>query len=248
MNKSKVIVTGALGGIGTAIIKKLLTNNYFVIGTIRPGSQHKAENWLSQFNDNEKGSLKLVEVDVCDYEMVKEVFNNLVCEYQSIEALVNNAGITSDSTLKKMTQEQWLAVIDTNLTGCFNTVKAVFDHMVKNTYGRIVNISSINGQKGQFGQVNYSASKAGLYGLSKSVAMEGAKKGITCNSISPGYIRTEMTDKLKPEVLESIVSSIPVGRMGEAHEIAEAVLFLVDEKAAYSTGSNMAINGGQHMY
>lgn len=199
ISKPIVIVTGALGGIGTATIKKLVADGYFVIGTIRPGSTDKSSAWQEK-HDYKSTELELVELDVADFEMTQKVVADLIDRFGKISGLVNNAGITKDTSFKKMTSNQWSEVLDTNLSGSFNMCKAVFNNMTENGFGRIVNISSINGQKGQFGQVNYAASKAGIYGLTKSIAIEGARKGVTCNSISPGYVKTEMTADRKSVV------------------------------------------------
>jgi acetoacetyl-CoA reductase len=162
--------------------------------------------------------------------------------------LVNNAGITRDATMRKMMRESWDAVVDTNLGGCFNMCKAVWEGMLDRGFGRIVNIGSINGQAGQYGQVNYAAAKSGIHGFTKALAQEGAIKGITVNAIAPGYIDTDMVAAVPPNVLEKIVARIPVGRLGKADEIARGVAFLVADDAGFITGSTMSINGGQHMY
>ena len=165
-----------------------------------------------------------------------------------VDVLVNNAGITRDGTLARMTYEAWKDVIDTNLGGCFNMAKAVFPGMLSRSYGRIVNIGSINGQAGQYGQVNYAAAKSGIHGFTKALAQEGAKKGVTVNAIAPGYIDTDMVAAVPPDVLAKIVAKVPVGRLGQAQEIARGVAFLCGEDAGFVTGSTLSINGGQHMY
>ena len=165
-----------------------------------------------------------------------------------VDVIVNNAGITRDGTMKKMNRQAWDEVIDTNLGGCFNMCKAVWDGMLARGFGRIVNIGSINGQAGQYGQVNYAAAKSGIHGFTKALAQEGAAKGITVNAIAPGYIDTDMVAAVPADVLEKIVARIPVERLGQAHEIARGVLFLVHDDAGFITGSTMSINGGQHMY
>ncbi|WP_404393210.1 acetoacetyl-CoA reductase [Pseudoalteromonas phenolica] len=245
--KKIAVVTGALGGIGTAIVDSFLSNGVVVIATIRPGSSQRATDWKKKRFDNNE-HLHLLEVDVADHSSCEKLIAQVKEQFGRLDILVNNAGITRDSSIKKMSFEQWNEVINTNLTGCFNMCKLAFTLMQSNGYGRIINISSVNGQKGQFGQVNYAASKSGIYGLTKSLALEGARKGITVNSISPGYIRTEMTSKIAPKILDTIISEIPVGRMGEPEEVAETVLFLASEKSAFITGSNLAMNGGQHLY
>ncbi len=172
----------------------------------------------------------------------------IAAELGPIEILVNNAGITRDAVLHKMTPEQWEAVIATNLTSCFNMCRLVIEGMRERGFGRIVNIGSINGQAGQYGQVNYAAAKSGIHGFTKALAQEGAAKGITVNAIAPGYIDTDMVRAVPPNVLEKIVARIPVGRLGHAEEIARGVLFLVADEAGFITGSTLSINGGQHMY
>jgi acetoacetyl-CoA reductase len=246
-NKEIAIVTGALGGIGTAIVGRLLNDNKVVIATHRPGTLNRAIDWKDvKFNNNE--NLYLSEVDVVNYASCSELIEKVRDDFGRLDLLINNAGITRDSSIKKMSPAHWNEVINTNLTGCFNMSKSAFSLMLENKFGRIINISSINGQKGQFGQVNYAASKSGIYGLTKSLAMEGARKGITVNSISPGYIKTDMTNKIPSKVMEEIISEIPVGRLGEPEEIADTVLFLSSRSSGFITGSNLAINGGQHMY
>ena len=172
----------------------------------------------------------------------------MAADLGAVDVVVNNAGITRDATLKKMTRVAWDEVVDTNLGGCFNMCQATWDGMLERGFGRIVNIGSINGQAGQYGQVNYAAAKSGIHGFTKALAQEGAAKGITVNAIAPGYIDTDMVAAVPPNVLEKIVAKIPVGRLGKASEIARGVLFLVADEAGFVTGSTMSINGGQHMY
>jgi acetoacetyl-CoA reductase len=186
--------------------------------------------------------------DVSDFAASQNAVRQIESEVGPIDVLVNNAGITRDGTMHKMTYEQWNAVIQTNLTSCFNMCRAVIDGMRERNYGRIVNIGSINGQAGQYGQVNYAAAKSGIHGFTKALAQETAAKGITVNAIAPGYIATEMVRAVPPHILEKIVARIPVGRLGEASEIARAVVFLVSDEAGFITGSTLSINGGQHMY
>jgi acetoacetyl-CoA reductase len=186
--------------------------------------------------------------DVSDFDDCQKGARKVEAELGPIDVLVNNAGITRDTTIRKMSAQQWQDVIDTNLGGCFNMAKAVFDGMSGRKYGRIVNIGSINGQAGQYGQVNYAAAKSGIHGFTKALAQEGARFGVTVNAIAPGYIDTDMVAAVPEDVLAKIVARIPVGRLGKAEEIARAVAFLVDENAGFITGSTMSINGGQHMY
>jgi acetoacetyl-CoA reductase len=186
--------------------------------------------------------------DVSDFEQCKASVEKIAAELGPIEILVNNAGITRDRTLHKMSFEQWNEVVQTNLGSCFNLSRCVIDSMRDNGFGRIINIGSINGQAGQYGQVNYAAAKSGIHGFTKALAQEGAAKGITVNAIAPGYIDTDMVRAVPEEVLEKIVAKIPVGRLGKAAEIARGVLFLAGDDAGFITGSTLSINGGQHMY
>jgi acetoacetyl-CoA reductase len=186
--------------------------------------------------------------DVADYDACQEGVRKVESEIGSVDVLVNNAGITRDTTMKRMDRDKWSQVIDTNLGGCFNMAKAVFEGMLDRKYGRIVNIGSINGQAGQYGQVNYAAAKSGIHGFTKALAQEGARGGVTVNAIAPGYIDTDMVAAVPEDVLGKIVARIPVGRLGQANEIARGVAFLVAEDAGFITGSTLSINGGQHMY
>ncbi|MBV8392222.1 MAG: SDR family oxidoreductase, partial [Alphaproteobacteria bacterium] len=186
--------------------------------------------------------------DVADFDAVKAGMDKIAADLGPIEIVVNNAGITRDSTMRRLNRDMWDAVIDTNLGSCFNVSKAVWDGMNTRGFGRIVNIGSINGQGGQYGQVNYAAAKSGIHGFTKALAQEGAAKGITVNAIAPGYTDTDMVSAVPANVLEKIVAKIPVGRLGKADEIARGVLFLVADDAGFITGSTLSINGGQHMY
>jgi len=206
------------------------------------GNIHAAK----EFEENT--GIKTVQVDVSDFDQVHEAFARIKADMGPIEILVNNAGITRDSTMHRMTFEQWKEVIDTNLSGVFNCSRAVIEDMRDLNFGRIVNIGSINGQAGQYGQVNYAATKSGIHGFTKALAQEGAAKGITVNAIAPGYVDTDMVRAVPPEVLEKIIARIPVGRLGHAEDIARGVLFLTADNAGFITGSTLSINGGQHMY
>jgi acetoacetyl-CoA reductase len=186
--------------------------------------------------------------DVSNHDACQEGGRRVEADLGPVDVLVNNAGITRDTTMKRMDHQKWQEVIDTNLGGCFNMAKAVFEGMIGRGYGRIVNIGSINGQAGQYGQVNYAAAKSGIHGFTKALAQEGAKFGVTVNAIAPGYIDTDMVAAVPEEVLGKIVARIPVGRLGRADEIARGVAFLVGEDAGFITGSTLSINGGQHMY
>ena len=246
--KKIAVVTGATGGIGTEICVELSSLGYTVVAIHRPGKEQQAQEWLEGIEGRINNKFFLYPIDVSSFTSCEAALKSIVAEIGTPSVLVNNAGITADATLRKLTVEDWDTVINTNLNSVFNMSKCVFQGMCDMSWGRIVNISSINGQKGQFGQVNYSAAKAGIYGITKALAQEGARKGVTVNSISPGYIETSMIMKLKPEVREAIKSDIPVGRFGKPIEIAKAVGYLVGDYSGFVTGSNLSINGGQHMY
>ncbi|WP_265528602.1 acetoacetyl-CoA reductase [Sphingomicrobium marinum] len=235
------IVTGGTRGIGEAISLKLKDMGMDVAATYAGNEQAAAE-----FTD--RTGIKAYKFDVADYDACQNAVEQISSDLGDVDVLVNNAGITRDSTMKRQTHDQWQQVIDTNLGGCFNMAKAVFDGMCERGYGRIVNIGSINGQAGQYGQVNYAAAKSGIHGFTKALAQEGARKGVTVNAIAPGYIDTDMVAAVPDEVLAKIVAKIPVNRLGQANEIARGVAFLVDEDAGFITGSTLSINGGQHMY
>lgn len=234
------VVTGGTRGIGAAISKALLAKGYKVVATYH-GNDEAAHAFRDQTGAD------VAKFDVADFAACAEAIKTIEDQYGAIAVLVNNAGITKDGMLHKMPEDAWHAVIETNLTSCFNMCRAVIGGMRERCYGRIVNISSINGQKGQLGQVNYSAAKAGMIGFTKALALESASKGITVNAICPGYIATEMTSAMKPEVLEGIIRHIPAARMGKPEEIAAMVAFLVSEDAAFINGATMTVNGGQYM-
>jgi acetoacetyl-CoA reductase len=234
------VVTGGSRGIGEAISLALKDAGFQVVATYA-GNEEKAAKFT------EDTGIPTYKFDVGDYEACQAAIQKIESEVGPVEVLVNNAGITRDSTMHKMTFEQWNQVIQTNLTSCFNMCKAVLNGMRERTFGRIVNIGSINGQAGQYGQVNYAAAKSGIHGFTKALAQEGASKGITVNAIAPGYIATEMVRAVPENVLEKIVARVPVGRLGEASEIARGVAFLVADDAGFITGSTLSINGGQHM-
>ena len=235
------IVTGGTRGIGRGISERLKLQGYEVAATYA-GNTAAA----SQFTDDT--GIKAYKWDVADYDACQDGVAQVTEELGRVDVLVNNAGITRDGTLMKMSKEDWQAVIDTNLGSCFNMCKAVFPAMRDNRFGRIVNIGSINGQAGQYGQVNYAAAKSGIHGFTKALAQEGARYNITVNAVAPGYVDTDMVAAVPENVLEKIVSTIPVGRLGNAAEIARAVLFLIADDANFITGSTVSVNGGQHMY
>jgi acetoacetyl-CoA reductase len=235
------LVTGGTRGIGAAISRMLKLRGYQV-------AANYAGNDVAASAFKEETGIAVYKFDVSDFEAVKSAVGKIEAELGPVEIVVNNAGITRDSTMRKLDRAMWEAVIDTNLGSCFNVSKAVWDGMNTRGFGRIVNIGSINGQGGQYGQVNYAAAKSGIHGFTKALAQEGASKGITVNAIAPGYTDTDMVSAVPAPVLEKIVAKIPVGRLGKADEIARGVLFLIADDAGFITGSTLSINGGQHMY
>jgi acetoacetyl-CoA reductase len=235
------VVTGGTRGIGEAISVGLKEAGYKV-AAVYAGNDEKAREFT------ERTGIAAFKWDVSNFEACKEGLAKVEAELGPVEIVVNNAGITRDGVLHRMTFEQWNDVIATNLTSCFNMCRNVIDGMRERGFGRIVNIGSINGQAGQYGQVNYAAAKSGIHGFTKALAQEGAAKGITVNAIAPGYIDTDMVRAVPPNVLEKIVAKVPVGRLGKASEIARGVLFLVADEGGFVTGSTLSINGGQHMY
>jgi len=235
------VVTGGTRGIGEAISVALKNAGYKVAANYA-GNDDRAK----AFSD--KTGIAAFKWDVVSLADCMAGVAKVEAQLGPVEIVVNNAGITRDATMKKMSRDSWDQVLDTNLGGCFNMSKAVWDGMMARSFGRIVNIGSINGQAGQYGQVNYAAAKSGIHGFTKALAQEGAPKGITVNAIAPGYIDTDMVAAVPADVLEKIKARIPVGRLGQASEIARGVLFLVADDAGFVTGSTMSINGGQHMY
>jgi acetoacetyl-CoA reductase len=240
------LVTGGMGGLGEAICIKLAALGDRVITTCSPGNV-KAGAWLDAMQ--ERGfDFRAYPCDVSDWDSCVACVKKVVDEVGAVDVLVNNAGITRDTTFKKMDRASWDAVMHANLDSCFNMTKQVCDGMVERSWGRIINISSVNGQKGAFGQTNYAAAKAGMHGFTKALALEVARKGVTVNTISPGYIGTQMVMAIPKDVLESkILPQIPIGRLGKPEEVAGLVAYLASEEAAFVTGANIAINGGQHM-
>jgi acetoacetyl-CoA reductase len=235
------VVTGGTRGIGRAIAIALKNAGYRVAATY--GSNDAAATQLS-----EETGIPVFKFDVADFAACANGVKAIEGALGPIDILVNNAGITRDATMHRMNFEQWHAVIETNLTSCFNMSRQVIEGMRSRGFGRIVNIGSINGQAGQYGQVNYAAAKSGIHGFTKALAQEGAARGITVNAVAPGYVDTEMVRAVPPDVLEKIVARIPVGRLGKAEDIARTVLFLVADDADFITGSTLSVNGGQHMY
>ena len=245
--KRIALVTGGMGGLGEAICIKLAALGYAVVTTYSP-SNTKAREWLQRMRA-QGFDFYAYACDVTDWESCQACVRKVAAEIGPVDVLVNNAGITRDMTFRRMDKINWDAVIHANLDSCFNMAKQVCDGMVDRGWGRVINISSVNGQKGAFGQTNYSAAKAGMHGFTKALALEVARKGVTVNTISPGYIGTKMVTAIPKEVLDSkIIPQIPLGRLGKPEEVAGLVAYLASEEAAFVTGANIAINGGQHMH
>jgi acetoacetyl-CoA reductase len=235
------IVTGGTRGIGAAISVALSEEGHKVAATYA-GNDEAAEAFKTETG------ISVYRFDVADFDQCAQSVAKIEMDLGPIEILVNNAGITRDGTLHRMDFEQWNAVLQTNLSSCYNMCRNVIDGMRERGFGRIVNIGSVNGQAGQYGQVNYAAAKSGIHGFTKALALEGAAKGVTVNAIAPGYVDTDMVRAVPEKVLEKIIATIPVGRLGYASDIARAVQFLVADEATFITGSTLSINGGQHMY
>ena len=250
MNKTRriALITGGVGGIGTAICKRLAKDGHFVVANFAiPGTEEKWNRSMAAVGLNGSHSA-LAFGDVTDYDAMGDMVQKIAREHGPVDILVNCAGITRDSTFRKMTPDQWRAVMSTNLDSVFNVTRHVIDGMMERGWGRIINISSVNAVRGQFGQTNYASAKAGILGFTKSLAQEVVKKGVTVNAISPGYVQTEMVMAIREDVRQKIVSEIPAGRLAMPEEVADAVAFLASENAAYITGTNLSVNGGLHMY
>ena len=244
--KRVALVTGGMGGLGEAICLKLAMLGDIVVTTYSPNN-NKAEQWLGEMR-GQGYRFQAYACDVTDWDSCAACIARVTAEVGPVDVLVNNAGITRDMTFRKMDRVNWDAVMHTNLDSVFNMTKQVCDGMVERGWGRIVNISSVNGQKGAFGQTNYSAAKAGMHGFTKALSLEVARKGVTVNTISPGYIGTKMVMAIPKDVLDTkIIPQIPMGRLGKPEEVAGLVAYLASEEAAFVTGANIAINGGQHM-
>ena len=241
MTARVAVVTGGTRGIGAAVARALAAEGYRVAAVY-------AENDVRAHEFRAETGIPVYKWDVSDFDACRAGADRVAADMGSVEVLVNNAGITRDGTMHRMTRDMWQAVIDTNIGSCFNMARSVIDGMRERGFGRIVNIGSINGQAGQYGQVNYAAAKSGIHGFTKALAQEGAAAGITVNAVAPGYIDTDMVAAVPERVLKRIVERIPVGRLGRAEEIARAVVFLVADDAGFITGSTLSINGGQHMY
>ncbi len=244
MSKRIAYVTGGMGGIGTAICQRLAREGMTVIAGCGPSRDF--DRWIKE--QAEEGFTFYASVgNVADWDSTVTAFKKVVDEHGPVDVLVNNAGITRDGVFRKMLLEDWRGVMDTNLNSLFNVTKQVIEGMVERGWGRIINISSVNGQKGQFGQTNYATAKAAIHGFSMSLAQEVASKGVTVNTVSPGYIGTDMVKAIKPEVLEKIVATIPVKRLGEPSEIASIIAWIASEDAGFATGADFSLNGGLHM-
>jgi acetoacetyl-CoA reductase len=247
MAQRNVLVTGGMGGLGESISTKMADAGYRVVVTHSPGNKRVAD-WFASIRAHGY-DFSAYACDVADFDSCAEAVKKIQAEIGPIDVLVNNAGITRDMTFRKMGKADWDAVIKTNLDSVFNMTKQVMDGMLDRGWGRVINVSSVNGQKGAFGQTNYSAAKAGIHGFTKALALEVAKKGVTVNTISPGYIGTKMVTAIPENILnEKILPQIPVGRLGKPEEVAGLIIYLASEEAAFVTGANISINGGQHMF
>ncbi|MFT4060347.1 MAG: acetoacetyl-CoA reductase [Legionella sp.] len=246
-NHNVVLITGGTGDIGTAVAKQLNASSKHVF-SLDLASVEQGKAWENEIMEEGYRNVAFRHMDVSDYEQCEKVIYSIIKEFGDIDVLINNAGITRDAVFTKMTKKQWDEVLRVNLDGMFNVTRQVVDNMREHGSGRIVNVSSVNAQKGQFSQANYAASKAGVYGFTKSLAQELMSKNITVNSISPGYVNTRLMKGIRPDILESIIQLIPAKRLAEPEEIAWAIDFLVSEKSRYITGANLSINGGLHMY
>lgn len=247
MTKRIALVTGGIGGLGSAICAALSAEGLTVYANHLPNMQAEAKLWQQALSE-QNIQCELIAGDVTSTASCQAMADALLAKHGKISVLVNNAGITRDATLKKLSSIDWQAVIDTNLSSLFNVTKPLLEAMIDDEYGRIINVSSVNARRGQFGQTNYSAAKAGVHGFTKSLAQEVARKGITVNTISPGFIDTEMVKTIPEDQRRAIIDSVPVGRIGEPAEIARAVVFLAAKDAGYITGSELSVNGGVHMF
>ena len=247
MTKRNVLVTGGMGGLGESICTKMADAGYQVAVTYSPGNT-KSPEWLAGMRARGY-EFRAYQCDVGDYDSCTSAVKKMDADTGPVDVLVNNAGITRDMTFRKMGKADWDAVLRTNLDSVFNMTKQVMDGMTERGWGRVINVASVNGQKGAFGQTNYSAAKAGMHGFTKALALEVAKKGVTVNTISPGYIGTKMVTAIREDILtEKILPQIPVGRLGKPEELAGLIIYLASDEAAFVTGANISINGGQHMY
>src|SRR6266850_7324931 len=247
MAKRLALITGGMGGLGETISTKMADAGYRVAVTYSP-SNKTVDKWLAEMKARSY-DFRAYSCDVADFDSCGRCIHAVIKDLGPVDILVNNAGITRDLTFRKMTKDDWDAVIRTNLDSVFNMTKQVLDGMVERNWGRVINVSSVNGQKGAFGQTNYAAAKAGMHGFTKALSYEVAKKGVTVNTISPGYIGTKMVTAIPQEILDSkILPQIPLGRLGKPEEVAGLIIYLASDEAAFVTGANISINGGQHMY
>ena len=247
MDNKIALVTGGVGGIGTAACKRLANDGFFVVANYAiAGSEARWQQAMADAGLAAQSALAFG--DVTDFEAMGAMVRKIEADHGAVAALVNCAGITRDSTFRKMTPESWHAVISTNLDSVFNVTRHVIDGMVERGWGRVINISSVNAVRGQFGQTNYAAAKAGILGFTKALAQEVVRKGVTVNAVSPGYVQTDMVMAIREDVREKIVAEIPAGRLAMPEEIANAIAFLASDGAAYITGTNLSVNGGLHMY
>ncbi len=246
MSNKTALITGGTGGLGTAICKALCDRGDRVIACHLPSDTAPATAWQERLKE-EGYDIAIIPGDVSSFTDTKRMIAEIEANYGWVDILVNCAGITRDKTLRKMEEKDWEDVVNVNLGSVFNVTRQVIEGMIERGFGRIVNISSVNGQRGQFGQTNYSAAKAGMHGFTMALAQESARKGVTVNSVSPGYIATSMTEAIPEDVRNQIVSGIPVGRMGDPEDIAHTIAFLTDEKSDYITGANIPVNGGLYM-
>jgi len=248
MQKDKVVlITGGTGDIGTAVAKQLdpLYGHVIALDVV---ADNKGELWQAELNEQGFSSILFRHMDVANFSQCETIINSILHEFGRVDVLINNAGITRDAVFNKMTKQQWDEVLRVNLDGMFNVTRQVVESMRTQMWGRIVNVSSVNAQKGQFSQANYAAAKAGIYGFTKSLAQELMSKNITVNSISPGYVNTRLMKGIRPDILKTIIDLIPAKRLAEPEEIAWAIEFLISEKSSYMTGANLSYNGGLHMY
>jgi len=246
MGARTALVTGGTGGIGSAVCRHLALKGYHVVAVHHPAEAELAEAWKAEMAAD-GFNVETIALDVSSADVCRTTLVQLLAERGSIDVLVNCAGITRDKTFKRMEDEHWYDVINVNLNSVYNVTQPLWDAMLEKGFGRVVNISSVNGQRGQFGQANYSAAKAGMHGFTMALAQEGAAKGVTVNTVSPGYVSTAMTEAIREDIRNAIISGIPMGRMGSTDEIADAVTFLVADESGYITGANLPVNGGLYM-
>ncbi|MFQ5936034.1 MAG: acetoacetyl-CoA reductase [Acidiferrobacterales bacterium] len=247
MSGKVALITGGTGGIGTAVCKRLCEQDRRVVAGHLPVEEDAARAWREQ-RQHEGFDVAVVAGDVSSFASCSEMVGKVQDRIGPVDILVNCAGITRDTTLRNMEKAQWESVLSTNLSSVFNVTRQVLDSMIRHGFGRIVNISSVNGQKGQFGQTNYAAAKAGVHGMTMALAQEVADQGITVNTVSPGYVATDMTMAMPEEILAAIIEQIPMGRMAQAQEVAHVVTFLTADETSYVTGANLPVNGGLYMY